>query len=78
MLASPVMLTELFGFVAAASMVTMYGLEKRGHVYVLGFAVSCLAASLYAALIRSWPFAAVEVVWAIVALRRWHLSANQR
>jgi hypothetical protein len=38
---------------------------------VLGFAASCAAASLYAALIHSWPFAAVESVWVVVALRRW-------
>ena len=35
------------------------------------FAPSCAAASLYALLIHSWPFAAVEGVWAVVALRRW-------
>src|SRR5262245_31278748 len=47
------------------------GLEQRSHLYVLGFAASCLAASLNAVLIHAWPFAAVEVVWAVVALRRW-------
>jgi hypothetical protein len=62
---------ELFGFLAVASMVIMYALEPRSHVYVLGFAASCVAASLYAVLIHSWPFAAAEGVWAIVALRRW-------
>lgn len=65
------MLVELFGVLAVASMVIMYALERRSHIYVLGFAASCVAASLYAALIHSWPFAAVEGVWAVVALRRW-------
>ena len=65
------MAIELFGFLAVASMVTMYALEHRSHIYVLGFAVSCAAASLYAVFIHSWPFAAVEALWAIVALRRW-------
>ena len=65
------MATEVFGFIAVASMVIMYALEQRSHVFVLGFAVSCAAASLYAVLIHSWPFAAVEGVWAVVALRRW-------
>jgi hypothetical protein len=65
------MLVELFGVLAATSMVMMYALEERSHFYVLGFAVSCAAASLYAVLIHSWPFAAVEGVWAAVALRRW-------
>jgi hypothetical protein len=63
--------SEVFGFLAVASMVIMYTLEQRSHMYVLGFAVSCAAASLYAALIQAWPFAAVEGVWAVVALRRW-------
>jgi hypothetical protein len=29
------------------------------------------ATSLYALLIHSWPFAAVEAVWTLVAIRRW-------
>ena len=65
------MATETFGFLAVASMVIMYAFEQRSHVYVLGFAASCAAASVYALLIHSWPFAAVEGVWAVVALRRW-------
>lgn len=65
------MVVELFGIVAVSSMVVMYALERRAHVYVLGFAASCAAASLYAVLIHAWPFAAVEGVWALVALRRW-------
>lgn len=65
------MATEVFGFLAVASMVIMYALEQRSHVFVLGFAVSFAAASLYAVLIHSWPFAAVEGLWVVVALRRW-------
>jgi len=65
------MATEAFGFAAVASMVILYALERRGSVYVLGFALSCAAAALYAASIRAWPFAVVEAIWAIVALRRW-------
>jgi hypothetical protein len=65
------MATEVFGFLAVASMVIMYALEQRSHIYVLGFAASCVAASLYAVLIQSWPFAAVEGLWAGVAFWRW-------
>ena len=65
------MVVEVFGFLAVASMVIMYAREQRSHMYVLGFAASCAAASLYAVLIHSWPFAAVEGVWAVVAVRRW-------
>jgi hypothetical protein len=65
------MATEIFGFAAVTTMVTTYALEHRSHVFVLGFAIACAGASVYAVLIHSWPFAAVEAVWAIVALRRW-------
>ncbi len=65
------MLKEAFGFVAVSCMVVMYALEKRSPIFVLGFSISCAAASIYAILIQSWPFAVVEGVWAIVALRRW-------
>ena len=65
------MATELFGSLAVAAMVTTYALEQRSHIFVLAFAASCAAASLYALLIHSWPFAVVEGVWAVVALRRW-------
>lgn len=62
---------EVFGFLTVSSMVTMYALEHRAHGYVLGFAVSCALASFYAVLIHSWPFAIVEGVWALVAVKRW-------
>jgi len=65
------MLVELFGVLAVSSMVIMYALEQRSHLFVLGFALSCVAASVYAVLIHSWPFAAVEGIWAVIALRRW-------
>ena len=65
------MWTEMFGLLAVATMVTMYALEHRSPRYVLGFAVSCAAASLYALLIHSWPFAGVEAIWAVIAVRRW-------
>jgi hypothetical protein len=62
---------EAFGVLAVSSMVIMYVLEERSHVYTLGFAAACVAASLYAVLIHSWPFAAVEAVWAGLAVLRW-------
>jgi len=65
------MLVELFGVVAVSSMVIMYAFEQRSHLFVLGFVLSCVAASVYAVLIHSWPFAAVEGIWAVIALRRW-------
>ena len=62
---------ELFGAAAVSAMVLFYALEKRSPVFVLLFAGACLASSAYAAAIRSWPFAVVELVWAGIALRRW-------
>jgi hypothetical protein len=35
------------------------------------FAISCFGASTYAVLIGSIPFAIVEGLWGIVALKRW-------
>jgi hypothetical protein len=70
------MLLEIFGFLAVTSMVTTYALEKRSRTYVLAFAVSCAAASLYAVLIHSWPFAAVEAVWAVIAWKRWRAASH--
>lgn len=65
------MLTEVFGAVAVSIMAISYGLESRSRWFVFVFAVACLASSLYAGLIHAWPFAAVEVLWAGIALRRW-------
>jgi predicted component of type VI protein secretion system len=62
---------ELFGFAAVTVMVTAYALEERSPVFVLLFAVSCLAAAAYAALIHSWPFAVVETLWSGIAFSRW-------
>ena len=48
-----------------------YALESRGPHFVLLFAGACLASGVYAVLIAAWPFAAVETVWSLVAVRRW-------
>ena len=64
----------LFGFVAVSAMMICYALEQRSHWFVLGFAASCLLASLYGFLQGAWPFGVVEVLWAVVALRRWRQS----
>jgi hypothetical protein len=61
----------LFGLVAVTAMVVTYALEACSHWYVLAFAVACAAASVYAILIQSWPFAAVEGIWCVIAARRW-------
>lgn len=70
------MLVELFGFVSVAAMVLFYALESRSINFVLAFSASCLSASIYAALIGSWPFAAVELIWSVVAFFRWRGAAG--
>jgi hypothetical protein len=62
---------SLFGLIAVTAMVVAYALEKRSHWFVLAFAVSCIAASVYGFLQGAWPFGLVEAVWSVVAFRRW-------
>jgi hypothetical protein len=65
------MLVELFGTVAAASLVVTYGLEARSARFVLGFAGACIAVALYALATEAWLFAPLELIWAGIAIRRW-------
>lgn len=62
---------SLFGLVAVTAMVVAYALEARSHWFVLGFAVACLLGSAYGFLQGAWPFGMVELVWSVIALRRW-------
>lgn len=61
---------ELYGTAAVGLMALSYALEERGLAFRWLFAVSCLAAAFYAALIGSWPFALIETLWAGAAARR--------
>lgn len=69
-------MVELYGAVAVTLMVLFYALEGRSRHYVAAFSVACLMSASYAVAIRSWPFAAVETIWAGVALRRWWQSGK--
>jgi hypothetical protein len=60
-----------FGAVAVTAMMTFYALERRHPGYILAFAGACLASSAYGFLAGTWPFGVVEVVWSVVAFRRW-------
>jgi len=68
-------LLTAFGAAAVTVMLVSYALESRSTTWVFVFALGCAASSLYGALAGTWPFAVVEGVWAVVALRRW---ATQR
>ena len=69
-------LTTAFGLFAVTAMMLCYAFEKKSRWFILGFAASCALASAYGFLIGSWPFSAVEVIWSLVALRRWRVTAG--
>jgi hypothetical protein len=68
----------LFGLFAVTAMLVCYALEKRSPWFILGFAFACALGSIYGFLQGAWPFGGVEAVWAVVALRRWHLESRPR
>ena len=61
-----------FGAAAVTLMMLMYALERRGRGFVLAFVCGCLLSSAYGFLAGTWPFGVVELVWAGVALNRYH------
>jgi hypothetical protein len=67
-----------FGATAVTFMVLMYALEHRHPGFVLAFAVGCLLSSAYGFLLGAWPFGVVEVIWALVAVRRYIGITAQR
>jgi hypothetical protein len=65
------MAITVYGVVALTFMMTMYALERRGRVFVLGFALGCALSSSYGFLSGAWPFGVVEAIWCVIALRRY-------
>jgi hypothetical protein len=61
-----------FGLFAVTAMLVCYALERKGHWFILAFAVSCALGSIYGFLQGAWPFGLVEAIWGLVALKRWH------
>ena len=61
----------LLGLFAVTAMMVCYALEGRSYWSVLAFAGTCVLTSAYGFLQGAWPFALVEGVWSLVALRRW-------
>lgn len=60
----------LYGLCAVSFMMAMYAFERRGRIFVVGFAVGCLLSSAYGFLSGAWPFGVVEIVWCALALWR--------
>lgn len=63
----------VFGAAAVAAMLLFYALEARSPGFLLAFAGACVASSAYGFLQGAWPFGVVELVWSVIALRRWHV-----
>ena len=59
-----------FGVASAAVMVVAYALESRGPRWIAVFALGCASTALYGILTRSWIFAVLEIVWSLLAVRR--------
>ena len=64
-------LLTAYGLLSVTSMLVMYAFESRSHRFIIGFAVTCVAAAVYGFLQGAWPFGLVELAWSGVALRRW-------
>ena len=61
----------IYGVVAVTFMMTMYALERRNPVFILAFAIGCLASAAYGFLAGAWPFGVVETIWSVIAVRRY-------
>jgi presenilin-like A22 family membrane protease len=68
----------LFGALAVSAMLLFYALEARSEWLVLAFAGACLASSAYGFLQGAWPFGVVELIWSVVAMRRWRVRRTGR
>jgi hypothetical protein len=63
-----------FGLFAVTAMVVCYALEHRSRWFTFAFAIACILGSLYGFRQGAWPFGLVEIVWALIAIRRWRLA----
>ena len=68
----------LFGVAALSVMLICYALERRSPWFILGMALSCLAAAAYGFLQGAWPFGVLEVIWSGIAFRRWWEDSQLR
>jgi dolichyl-phosphate-mannose--protein O-mannosyl transferase len=67
-----------FGASALTFMMLMYALERRHRLFVLAFAVGCALSSAYGFLAGTWPFGVVELLWVLIAFRRYFTHAVGR
>ena len=74
---SPMDVVTLFGLFAVSAMLVFYALEDRSPWFILAFAGACALASAYGFLQGAWPFGIIEIIWALVAIRRWRTRTQQ-
>ena len=63
----------ILGAMAVTAMLVFYSLEARSAWFVAAFAGACVASSAYGFMQGAWPFGVVELVWSVIALRRWQV-----
>ena len=68
----------IFGASAVGLSLLSYALEHRSSWWVFAFALTSAASSLYGFLAGTWPFGIIEIVWTLVALRRWWLRWTRK
>ncbi len=64
----------LYGLCAVTFMMVMYALEKRGRLFIAGFALGCVLSSIYGFLAGAWPFGVVEAIWSLLAIKRYRAT----
>ena len=69
-------MVTIYGVVALTFMMLMYALEERGQQFVLAFAVGCALSSVYGFMSGAWPFGVVELIWCVVAARRYRATTT--
>jgi hypothetical protein len=67
----------LFGFAAILIMLIAYILEQRSTIWLFIFATACVASSVYGWLAGTIPFGVVEIIWAVVAYRKWWIAKQK-
>lgn len=65
-----------FGVLAVSLMMAAYAAERRDRRFVLAFAVGCLLSSAYGFLAGAWPFGVIEIIWSVIALRRYQTRSQ--
>ena len=67
----PIDALTAFGLVAVGFTALCYAMEERSPIWTLGFAAGSALSSVYGFMQGAWPFGVVEIVWTVVALRKW-------